>query len=61
MHVVWCAHLQSFSKKKPIKVACVGDQLTVGISKSDNYPVFLQELLSDLFEVKNFGLNDSTV
>ena len=41
--------------EKVIKVACVGDSITAG-TNATNYPMYLQELLGDGYEVKNFGL-----
>ncbi len=43
-----------------IKVACVGDSITAG-SNSANYPMYLQEILGDGYEVKNFGLGGAAV
>lgn len=45
-------HTDSDSK---IKVACVGDSLTYGDKAYKGYPVYLQELLGDAYEVRNFG------
>ena len=38
-----------------IKVACVGDSLTYGDKAYKGYPVYLQEMLGDKYEVRNFG------
>jgi len=48
---------------KPIKVACVGDSITLGYggSKGADYPSVLQGLLGDGYEVKNFGYNGATM
>ncbi len=43
-----------------IKVACVGDSITAGGNDS-NYPMYLQELLGEKYEVKNFGLGGAAV
>ncbi len=43
-----------------IKVACVGDSITAGSAKA-NYPTYLQEILGDGYEVKNFGLGGAAV
>lgn len=43
-----------------IKVACVGDSITAG-SGDINYPRYLQEILGDGYEVKNFGLGGAAV
>jgi sialate O-acetylesterase len=53
-----CDHL-------PIRVACIGDSITEGVGASDkartSYPVVLQELLGNSFEVRNFGRGGCTV
>lgn len=47
---------------KYTRVACVGDSLTYGHTWHDqSYPVYLQELLGDDVEVRNFGVNGSAV
>ena len=38
-----------------VKVACVGDSLTYGDKSDKGYPVFLQQMLGDGYEVRNFG------
>src|SRR5262245_39115089 len=45
-----------------IRVACVGDSITLGGSEdnSDNYPSALQRLLGDGYRVRNFGVNGTT-
>ncbi|MCH5156630.1 MAG: hypothetical protein J1G02_01990 [Clostridiales bacterium] len=44
------------------RVACIGDSLTYGHSwHNQSYPVYLQEILGDAVEVKNFGVNGSAV
>lgn len=43
-----------------IHVACVGDSITAGASLY-NYPMYLQEMLGDRYEVKNFGLGGAAV
>lgn len=48
---------------RKIKIACVGDSITHG---SDNrthpaYPSYLQDILGDGYEVKNFGLGGTTL
>ncbi len=48
------------SADEVIKVACVGDSITAGGSAS-NYPLYLQEMLGDGFEVKNFGKGGASV
>ena len=48
-----------------IKVACVGDSITIGINSSDpyvyTYPNFLQEMLGYDYLVKNFGASGYSV
>src|SRR4051812_11154381 len=48
-----------------IKVACVGDSITAGAGVQDPghnaYPVVLQRLLGDKYEVKNFGVSGTTL
>ena len=43
-----------------IRVACVGDSITAGTT-GYNYPMYLQEMLGDGYEVKNFGLGGAAV
>lgn len=44
------------------RVACIGDSLTYGHTwHNESYPVYLQELLGETVEVKNFGVNGSAV
>lgn len=43
-----------------IHVACVGDSITAGASLY-NYPMYLQDMLGDGYEVKNFGLGGAAV
>ena len=46
-----------------VKVACVGDSITFGygISKGNSYPLQLQRMLGEKFEVRNFGVNSTTL
>lgn len=48
-----------------IRVACVGDSITAGAGvenpKENAYPVVLQKLLGDGYEVKNFGVSGRTL
>ena len=48
---------------EPIKVACVGDSITqgVGARKGKSYPVQLQGLLGDGYQVGNFGVSARTL
>lgn len=49
---------------QPIKVACVGNSITLGAGlanrKKDSYPAVLGRLLGNGYEVKNFGVNGRT-
>ena len=53
------------TQAKTIKVACVGDSITFGSTikdrKNDAYPVQLQRLLGDGYQVKNFGVSGTTM
>jgi lysophospholipase L1-like esterase len=55
----------SCSADDRIRVACVGDSITygAGIEKrnQNSYPAVLQKLLGDQYEVRNFGVNGSTL
>ena len=46
-----------------IRVACVGDSITVGVGagKGKGWPMQLQELLGDKFEVKGFAKSGTTL
>jgi len=46
-----------------VRVACVGDSITLGggADRSDNYPSNLQRLLGDGYNIRNFGVNGVTV
>ena len=48
-----------------IKVACIGDSITFGAGVKDRkkncYPVQLQKLLGEKYEVKNFGVSGRTL
>jgi lysophospholipase L1-like esterase len=50
---------------RPIRVACVGDSITFGMSikdpAHDGYPAQLQRLLGDGYAVANFGYNGATL
>ncbi|MEY4378897.1 MAG: hypothetical protein RLZ85_778, partial [Verrucomicrobiota bacterium] len=47
---------------EPIKVACVGDSITLGsgAQKGKSYPAQLQGLLGDGYQVGNFGVSGRT-
>ena len=55
---------QGETKKKKIKIACVGDSITFGARLEDpsvdSYPAQLQKLLGKKYEVKNFGVGGCT-
>ncbi len=62
--VVWCCVSVVYgaeveASKRPIKVACVGDSITFGLTLEDRltqaYPAQLQRLLGEGYEVRNFG------
>lgn len=62
---VACDTPEKTTTPKPLeinRVACVGDSLTYGHSWHDeSYPVYLQELLGQDVEVRNFGKNGAAV
>lgn len=53
------------SAQQRIKVACVGNSITYGTGLSDratqSYPVKLQKLLGERYEVENFGKPGATL
>lgn len=55
----------ALSAQKQIKVACVGNSITYGSGLADrsteSYPVQLQQLLGDGYEVSNFGKPGATL
>ncbi len=55
----------SCNNKKVKKVACVGDSITYGYNiknrEKNNYPVQLQHLLGEKYQVKNFGVCGATM
>lgn len=55
----------ALSAQKQIKVACVGNSITYGSALADrsteSYPVQLQQLLGDGYEVSNFGKPGATL
>ena len=57
--------LQKPEQIPPIKVACVGDSITLGVGipspETNSYPAQLQKMLGEEFEVKNFGAKDATL
>ncbi|WP_194776027.1 DUF459 domain-containing protein [Pararhodonellum marinum] len=50
-------------EKKPIKVACVGDSITEGPGREhpDSYPLQLQQILGEGYQVTNFGVSGRTL
>ncbi len=45
-------------QRQVCRIACVGDSLTAGHSwPNESYPVYLQTILGDRYEVGNFGVN----
>ena len=55
----------ALSAQQRIKVACVGNSITYGTGLSDratqSYPVQLQKLLGERYEVENFGKPGATL
>jgi sialate O-acetylesterase len=43
------------------KIACIGNSVTSGSGIKSAYPFFLQQLLGEQFEVKNFGVSGTTL
>lgn len=60
--VIWVAASQAFADD-PIRVACVGDSITLGrrVSAENAYPAQLQDLLGNKYAVKNFGRGGATL
>jgi len=60
-----CLFVASASARQKIRVACVGNSVTYGAGLADRartaYPVQLQALLGDGYEVRNFGHNGATL
>ncbi len=52
-------------KPEPVRIACLGNSITFGHGIKDrehfSYPVVLQELLGDDYEVRNFGRSGATL
>ena len=50
---------------KPVRVACIGDSITYGMTLEDRetecYPARLQQMLGDGYQVANFGKNGATL
>ena len=53
------------AEPQPVRVACIGNSITYGLLVDDrehnNYPVKLQGLLGDSYEVGNFGKSGATL
>jgi sialate O-acetylesterase len=56
--------IYSFSQKT-IKIACIGNSVTYGLTHKNpqptSYPSQLQNLLGEKFQVKNFGVSSTTL
>ncbi len=66
--IVWCCAEQDkkqTSKVEKVKIACVGNSITYGAGMADRennaYPIQLQNMLGDVYEVKNFGISGRTL
>jgi len=53
----------SAAAQSKIKVACVGNSITQGAGRDnlDSYPLQMQKILGDKYEVKNFGVSGRTL
>ena len=53
----------SASAQSKIKVACVGNSITQGPGRDnpDSYPLQMQKILGDKYDVKNFGVSGRTL
>jgi sialate O-acetylesterase len=62
--IIFFFSLQTIAQQK-IKVACMGNSVTYGYGLKDpstqSYPVQLQKMLGDQYEVKNFGHSGATL
>jgi acyl-CoA thioesterase I len=59
-----CLPLIARAVDEPIRVACMGDSLTMGAKvnvATESYPAQLQEMLGARFVVKNFGVGGATM
>lgn len=63
--VTVCVNALPAARKKVVKVACVGNSITYGTAISDRehyaYPVQLQRMLGDGYQVENFGKPGATL
>ena len=54
--------IASMSAAERVRIACVGDSLTVGPFMTEPYPLALEKILgADKAEVRNFGANGATM
>lgn len=55
----------SVRAKRPVKVACIGNSITYGMTidnrEANSYPAQLQQMLGDRYVVGNFGKNGATL
>lgn len=55
----------SFFKREPIKIACIGDNITYGHGIQNrgqySYPAQLEHILGDKYDVENYGASGSTI
>lgn len=63
--LLFCAWSIDCSSQEPIKVACIGNSVTFGLTHKNpqltSYPSQLQKLLGDKYLVKNFGHSGATL
>jgi lysophospholipase L1-like esterase len=57
--------LSTYAQNKIIKVACIGNSITYGAllndRDKDSYPMVLNRLLGERYEVQNFGVSGATM
>lgn len=53
----------TFSQESPIKIACVGNSITQGPGRDnpDSWPLQMQAILGDAYQVGNFGVSGRTL
>lgn len=61
--ITWMAFSMGAFAQEAIRVACVGNSITQGPGRDNinSYPLMMQKLLGDGYEVKNFGVSGSTL
>lgn len=63
--ILTCVGCEGASNERRIKVACIGDSITYGDGvtnwETENYPVVLQNILGNEYEVVNFGFGGACV